>query len=141
LGNDDAGAPSRVAHGRRIVHAEPLHQPAEDVAALVADEAVIATLLRNDREVAVGAAMERTRSPVVGAGPLELHRLADDPDQVGALAHQVDGLVGDHAHAENSTMVTPVPPGWRGAKEWLRIRLSRDTIRRTRSRTTPVPIP
>ena len=110
LGNDDARPPRGLAHGGRVVHAEPLHQPAEHVAALVADEAVVAPLLGNDREVAVGASVERTRPAVIRAGPLELHRLADDPDQVGAVAHLLDGLVGNHAHAENSTMVTPVPP-------------------------------
>ena len=58
----------------------------------------------------MGAAVEGTRAPVVRAGALELHRLADDPDEVRAVPDLLDRLVGDHAHAENSTMVTPVPP-------------------------------
>jgi hypothetical protein len=60
--------------------------------------------------------VEWTRAAIVGSGPLELDRFADDPDQVGAVAHLIDHLVRDHAHAENSTMVTPVPPWFRGAK-------------------------
>ena len=98
----------------------PLHEPGEHVSRLVAHEAVVAALLRNDGEVPVGAAVERTGTPVVGAGPLERHRLSDQPDDVGAVADLFDGLVGDHAHAENSTMVTPVPPWFRGANAYAR---------------------
>ena len=83
---------------------------------LVADEAVVEALLRDDGEVAMGAAVERTGPAIVGAGALELHRLADDLDEVGAVADLLDDLVGNQAHAENSTMVTPVPPWLRGAK-------------------------
>jgi len=39
------------------------------------------------------------------------------------------------------TMVTPVPPCCRGAKSNFATRRSRCSTRRTRSRTTPVPIP
>ena len=51
--------------------------------ALVADVAVVQPLLGNDGEVAMGAAVERTGPAVVGAGTLELDRLADDarPDR------------------------------------------------------------
>ncbi len=89
----------------------------------------------------MGAAVERTGSAVVGAGALELDRLPDDPDQVRAVAHLLDDLVGNHAHAGNSTIVTPVPPWLRGAKPKRATRRSPETTRRTRSRTTPVPMP
>ncbi len=108
--------PGDLAHRGRVVHAEALHEPREDVARLVTDEAVVAALLGNDGEVAVGAAVEGTGPPVVRSGPLELHRFPDDRDQVGAVADLLDDFFGDHAHAENSTTVTPVPPWFRGAK-------------------------
>ena len=82
-----------------------------------------------------------TGTAVVGPGALELHGLADDRDEVGAVADLLDGLVGDHAHAENSTIVTPVPPWFRGANPNRVTRRSPETTRRTRSRTTPVPMP
>ena len=141
LGDDDPDASRDLAHRGRIVHAEPLHEPREDVPALVAHEAVVAAFLGDDGEVAVGAAVERTGAAIVGAGALELDGFADDADQVGAVAHLLDDLVGNHAHAENSTMVTPVPPWFRGAKPKRATRRSPETTRRTRSRTTPVPIP
>ena len=110
FGNHDPSAACRFAHRRRVVHSEPLHQPGEDVARCVTDEAVVAVLLGDHGEVAVGAAVERTRAPVIGAGALELDRLPDEAYQVGALPDLIYRLVGNHAHAENSTMVTPVPP-------------------------------
>jgi hypothetical protein len=39
---------------------------------------------------------ERTGPPPVAAGALELHVLADDLEDVGGLAHAIDGLGGDH---------------------------------------------
>ncbi len=110
LRNDDTGAASGLAHGGGVVHPVPLHEPGEHIARLVTHKAVIAALLRDDGEVPIRAAVEGTGSAVVGAGALQRHGLSDQPDDIGAVAHLLDGLVRDHAHAENSTMVTPVPP-------------------------------
>ena len=108
--NDDANAARRLAYGGGIIQAQPLHEPGEDVSRFVAHEAVVPTLLRNDGEIPIGATVKWTRPTIVRAGPLEGHRFTDEPDEVGAVAHLLDGLIRDHAHAENSTMVTPVPP-------------------------------
>jgi hypothetical protein len=110
LRDDDAGAACHLADGGGIVQPGSLHQPGKDIAGLVADEAVVSALLGDDREIAVGAAVEGARPPVVGAGALEVHRLADEADQIRAVADLLDDVVGDEAHAENSTIVTPVPP-------------------------------
>src|SRR4029079_9616823 len=77
----------------------------------------------------------------VRAGALQLDALADDADDVGALAHLLDDVLRDHAHPANSAMVTPVPPWFRAAKSNVRTRRSLPSTRRTRSRTTPVPMP
>ena len=110
LGNHDAAPPCDLPDRGGVVHPGPLHQPGEHVAGGMTDEAVIAALLRNDGEVSVGAAMEGTGAAVVRAGAPQIHRFADDPHDVRAVPDLLDHVVGDQAHAENSTMVTPVPP-------------------------------
>src|SRR5690606_2129772 len=137
--NDDPRAPRHIPHRRRVVHPEPLHQIGEDVARFMADIAVEESLLRYDGEVPVLTAVERAGSAPVGTGTLELHRFPDDAEDIRALAHLLDDLVGDHQ--SSSTIVTPVPPWLRGANAKDRTRRSLETTRRTRSRTTPVPMP
>src|SRR5713101_9903881 len=97
-------------HGRRIVHAKRLHEEREYVAAGVAHEAVEHPLAGNDGEVAVRAPMKRTWRAIVGPRALELDVLADDPHDVRGLADLLNHLIGDEAHALNSTTVTPEPP-------------------------------
>src|SRR5690606_32452759 len=139
LRNDDPRAPRNIPHRRRVVHPESLHEVGEDVARFMADVTVEETFLGNDGEIPVLAAVERAGSAPVGTGAPELDRLTDDAEDVRALAHLLDDLVGDHQ--SSSTMVTPVPPWLRGANANERIRRSLETTRRTRSRTTPVPMP
>ena len=61
-------------------------------------------------EVAVRAAVERAGAAEIGAGPFQLHRLADDPDEIRRFPDLLDQLVRDEAHARNSATVTPAPP-------------------------------
>src|SRR5258705_7197533 len=96
LRDRDAGAPRGLPHGRGIIHAQLLHEEREDVARLVAHEAVEHSLLGDDGEVAMGAAVEGTGSAIVGPGTLELDVLADDANQVGGLTHLLDDVVGNH---------------------------------------------
>ena len=110
FGNDNAGAPRGLADRCGVVQAEPFHEPGKDISRLMADEAVVAAFLGNDRKVSVGPAVKWTGPAVIGAGTLERDRFSDQPDDIGAVAYLLDRLIGDHAHAENSTMVTPVPP-------------------------------
>src|SRR2546425_9016678 len=98
-------------------------------------------LFRNDREVAVRAAVERARAAIVGAAALELDVLPDDTDQIGGLADLVDDVVGDQGHAVNSTIVTPWPPWLAGAKPKRCTRESAERISCTSLRTAPVPLP
>ena len=84
------------------------------------------------------ALMERTRAAIVGALSLELDVLADHGDDVGALAHPLDGLVGDHA---NTAMVTPAPPSFQAPMWNSRTRVSLRSISLTTSRSAPVPLP
>src|SRR5687768_1138424 len=115
VGYGDPNPPGCLTHGVGIAHALALHEPGEYVARLFADEAVVPSLLGDHREVPIGAPVERTWATIVGAGPLECHRFTDEADQVHAVADLLDSLVRYHAHAENSTIVTPVPPWFRGA--------------------------
>ncbi len=114
FGDRDADASRHLANGRRVVHPQLLHEEREDVPGFVAHEAVVHLLLGDDREVAMRAPVERTRSAVVGSRAPELDVLAEDLDQVGAVSHLLDDLVGD-AHQANSAMVAPVPPSRGGA--------------------------
>src|SRR5262249_30448456 len=91
-----------LSHRARVIEAELLHPEGEDVAGLVAHEAVVHLLLGHDREVAVSAAVEGTRPAPVGAGALELDVLADQRDHVGGLADLLDDLVRDHFAAARS---------------------------------------
>src|SRR5213079_825217 len=137
----DPHATGHLAHGGRIVHAEALHEEGEDVARLVAHEAIEHPLLWDDREVPVGAAVERARAAIVGPAALELDVLSDDPDQIRGLADLVDDVVGDQAHAVNSTIVTPWPPWLAGAKPKRCTRASVERMSCTSLRTAPVPLP
>ena len=120
------------------VHADPLHEVGEDVAALVAHEAVVSPDLRGDGEIASGALMERTRSAKIRPGALELHVLADHPDDVGALTNALHRLVGYHA---NTATVTPAPPSFQPAMWNSFTRVSLRSISSTTWRSAPVPLP
>src|SRR5207244_5273892 len=97
LGDRDPDTSRDFAHRGRIVHAEPLHEERVDVAGFVTDEAVEHPLFGNDGEVAMCATVEGTAAAVVRAGALQFDSLADDPDEIGGLAHLLDAVVGDHA--------------------------------------------
>jgi hypothetical protein len=116
LWDGDSSAPRGLADRVGVAHAHPLHEPGEDVTRFVANEAIEPALLGDNGKIAIGTAMKGTGSTIVGAGSLERHRLADETDEIHAVADLIDSLLGNHAHAENSTMVTPVPPWLRGAK-------------------------
>jgi hypothetical protein len=135
------GSARDFTHGGGIVHPESLHEIGEDVPGGMADVAVVQVFLGDDGEVAMSAPVEGAGSAVIRSHSLELHRFTNDADEIGAVPHLFDNLVRDHAHSVNSTMVTPVPPWLAGAKPNLEILRSLATTRRTRSRTTPVPIP
>src|SRR5207237_8970998 len=112
------GAPHparHLAYGGGIIHAELLHEERENVPTRVAHETVEHPLARDDGEVAVGAPVKRTRGAEIGPGALELDVLPDDPHDVRGLADLLDHVVGDEAHARNSTSVTPCPPWFGGA--------------------------
>src|SRR5207249_2189744 len=141
LGDRDPHPAGHFAHGGRIIHAEALHEELEDIACLVAHEAVEHPLFRNDGEVAVRAAVERARATIVGPAALELDVLPDDTDQIGGLADLVDDVVGDQTHAVNSTIVTPWPPWLAGAKPKRFTRGSAESSSCTSLRTAPVPLP
>src|SRR2546428_129827 len=130
-----------LAHRGRIVHPQLLHEEGDPVARLVAHEAVEHPLLRDHGEVAVGAAVERAGTAVVGAGALELDMLPDDPHEVRRVADLLDDVVGDQAHAVNSAIVTPWPPRSRGAKPKRSTRGSRARRSCTNWRSAPVPLP
>src|SRR5213076_2872802 len=104
-----------LAYGGGIIHAELLHEERENVPTRVAHETVEHPLARDDGKVAVGAPVKRTRGAEIGPGALELDVLPDDPHDVRGLADLLDHVVGDEAHARNSTSVTPWPPWFGGA--------------------------
>src|SRR3954464_7362960 len=110
LWNRDTGTPRHLPHRGGIVHTGALHQPGKNVTRFVAHKTVVTTLLWYHREVSVGSPMKGARATVIRAGALELHRFADEPYDVRTVADLLNRLVGNHAHAVNSTMVTPVPP-------------------------------
>src|SRR6266568_1828972 len=141
LRNRDPDPARDLAHGGGIIHAELLHEEREDVAALVTHEAVVHPFPRDDGEVAVGAPVKRTGGTEIGPGALELDVLPDDSHDVGGLADLLDHVVGDEAHARNSTSVTPWPPWFGGAnpKRWTRGSAERTSC--TNSRRAPVPLP
>src|SRR6185369_11267380 len=112
------------------IDAEALGEEVEDIAALVAHEAVVHRLLRRHGEVAMRALMEGTRAAVVRALALQLDVLTDDADDVGALAHALDRLVGDHA---NTATVTPAPPSFHAPMRNSRTRVSLRSISFTTS--------
>ena len=114
LGDDDPDLARHLADRRGIVHAEALHEEAEDVARLVADVAVEHPLLRDDGQVAVRPAVEGTGAAIVRAGPLQVHGLADDRHDVGGVADLLDHFV-RNAHGLSSATVAPVPPWFEGA--------------------------
>src|SRR5207245_5503378 len=116
LGNGDPDAARDLPDRGGIVHAELLHEEREDIACGVAHEAVEHPLPGDDGEVAMRAAVKRTGSAEVRSGAPELDVLADDPHDVRGFADLLDHVVGDQAHAVNSTMVTPWPPWFAGAK-------------------------
>src|SRR5207253_7046372 len=141
LRNRDADPARDLAHRGGIVHAELLHEEGEDVAALMTHEAVEHPLLRDDGEVAVGAAVKRARGAKVRPGALELHVLADDPHDVRRFPDLLDHVVGNETHAVNSTIVTPCPPWFGGAKPKRATRVSADRRSCTSWRSAPAPLP
>ena len=141
LRNRDPDPARDLAHRRGIVHAELLHEEGEDVAALVAHEAVVHPFPRDDGEVAVRAAVKRAGGAKIRTGALELHVLADDPHDVGRVPDLLDHVVRNEAHAVNSTIVTPCPPWFGGAKPKRPTRVSADTMSCTSWRSAPVPLP
>src|SRR6476620_1493580 len=106
----DPGPASDLADRIRIAHPCTLHEPGEYVARFTAHETVETALFGDDGEVTVSTPMKWTGSPVIRTGPCERNGLADDSHQVGGVADLIDDLIRDHAHPENSTIVTPVPP-------------------------------
>ncbi len=107
----------------------------------MAHEAVEHSLARDDGKVAVGAAVKRTGRAEIGPGALELDVLADDPHDVRRLADLLDHVVGNEAHALNSTTVTPAPPWFGGAKPKRFTRGSPERTSCTNWRSAPVPLP
>src|SRR6185312_12355320 len=141
LRNRDPRPARHLAHGRGIVHAELLHEERENVAAGVAHEAIEHPLAGNDGEVAVRAPVKGTRGAEIRPGALELDVLADDPHDVRRLADLLDHVIGNEAHARNSTSVTPWPPWFDGAKPKRFTRGSAERISCTSWRRAPVPLP
>src|SRR5438034_1773959 len=127
--------------GGGIIHAELRHEERENVPTRVAHETVEHPLARDDGEVAVGAPVKRTRGAEIGPGALELDVLPDDPHDVRGLADLLDHVVGDEAHARNSTSVTPWPPWFGGANPKRFTRWSAERTSCTNSRRAPVPLP
>ena len=118
LGDRDADAPGHFAHGGRVVHPQAFHIEGEDVARLVADEAVEHSLLGDHSEIAVLAAVERARAAEVAAGPLELDVFTDDGDEIGGFAHLLDDVVGN-CHASDRRTVG-LSDGWTFAESTIR---------------------
>ena len=87
------------------------------------------------------APVERAGPAVIGPRALQLDVLADDPHQIRGVAHLLDHVVGDHAQARNSTIVTPAPPWFGGAKAKRFTRASCARMPCTSLRTAPVPFP
>src|SRR6266571_1647191 len=141
LRNGDPHPTRHLAYGGGIIHAELLHEKRENVPTRVAHETVEHPLARDDGEVAVGAPVKRTRSAEIGPGALELDVLPDDSYDVGGLADLLDHVVGDEAHARNSTSVTPWPPWFGGANPKRFTRGSAERTSCTNSRRAPVPLP
>src|SRR2546426_4873323 len=73
------------------------------------------SLLGDDGEVAMRAPVERAGPAEIRSRALELDVLPDDPHHVRRFADLLDHVVGDQAHALNSTTVTPWPPWFAGA--------------------------
>ncbi len=87
------------ADGAGPIHPQPLGQEGEDIATLVAHEAVVHVLLRGHREIRVRALMERARAAVVRAQALEGYVLADDLDDVRLIPDALDQVVGNQRRA------------------------------------------
>src|SRR5207247_629234 len=83
----------------------------------------------------------RTGPAEIRSRALELVVLPDDPHHVRRFADLLDHVVGDQAHALNSTTVTPWPPWFAGANPKRLTRPSAARISCTRWRTAPVPLP
>src|SRR5690606_17909927 len=79
---------------------------------------------------------------VLAARLLERHELRDHVDDVGARAHLLDLLVGDHdAASRNPATVTPAPPSVGPPIRTERTRRSARSISPTRLRRSPVLFP
>src|SRR2546429_5504493 len=141
LRNGNPHPTRHLAYGGGIIHAQLLHEERENVPTRVAHETVEHPLARDDGEVAVGAPVKRTRGAEIGPGALELDVLPDDPYDVGGLADLLDHVVGDEAHARNSTSVTPWPPWFGGANPKRFTRGSAERTSCTNWRRAPVPLP
>src|SRR5205823_7947920 len=96
---------------------------------------------RATSRTAGGAAVKRARGAKVRPGALELHVLADDPHDVRRFPDLLDHVVGNETHAVNSTIVTPCPPWFGGAKPKRATRVSADKRSCTSWRSAPVPLP
>src|SRR3989449_10499192 len=94
LRDGDSDAPRHLAHRGGIIHAELLHEEGEDVARLVAHEAVEHPLLGDDGEVAMRSPVERAGPAEIRSRALELDVLPDDPHQVRRFADLLDHVVG-----------------------------------------------
>jgi len=141
LRNGNPHPTRHLAYGGGIIHAQLLHEERENVPTRVAHETVEHPLARDDGEVAVGAPVKRTRGAEIGPGALELDVLPDDPYDVRGLADLLDHVVGDEAHARNSTSVTPWPPWFGGANPKRFTRGSAERTSCTNWRRAPVPLP
>ncbi len=90
-----ADAPRQVLHHLHEGAALDLHQKAEDVAALLATEAVVELALRVDVERRGLLVVEGAEALVVGPSTLELNVLPDDLHDVGPLTNLCNDLFGD----------------------------------------------
>src|SRR5690606_17813775 len=97
LGDLDADPVGGEAHGLGEAHALVLLQEAKDVAALLAAEALEDLPLRVDAEGRRLLVVERAARPELAALLSQRHALTDDADDVGALAHELDLLFGNHS--------------------------------------------
>ena len=119
VGDLHSHALPQAPHGVRELDLLVLHQERERVPAGLAAEAVVHPLLGAHRERGRLLGVERTEANPAAAALLELHDLADDLDDVGAVPDLLDDVVGN-AQARSSSdpsgasvaIVTPSPPSF-----------------------------
>ena len=105
LGDVDARAPRQVANHVAKAAAFQLHQEAEHVARLLAAKAVEELLLLAHVEAGRLLVVERTQAQMIGARPAQLYVLADDGNNIGAVANLGDLCVWNLAQAPMSVML------------------------------------